>query len=248
MLSQADNIDTVIDLFGGSGTLSRVAKDALPNCRVIYNDFDFFTERVANVASTNALLHSFRPLLANVPCNKKIPNDIKNAILQMCANAERKCTVDYITLSASLLFSGKWVQSLDELSSQTMYNRIVKTEYDVTDFLHGLEVTHCDYKELLTEYKGKDNVVFLFDPPYLSTDVGSYSESYWKLPDYLDVLSSLKGVRYIYFTSEKSELEELSDWLDRSFGCSPLKHAVRYERRAAVNAAASYKDIMLVKL
>lgn len=74
VLTQTQDIDTVVDLFGGSGLLSRVAKDSLPNCRVIYNDFDHYDERLANVGNTNALLRSIAPLLADVPDNKKNPH------------------------------------------------------------------------------------------------------------------------------------------------------------------------------
>ncbi len=77
VLAQTQDIDTVVDLFGGSGLLSRVAKDTLPNCRVIYNDFDHYDERLANAANTNALLRSISPLLASVPDNKKVPAETK---------------------------------------------------------------------------------------------------------------------------------------------------------------------------
>jgi predicted RNA methylase len=35
----------IIDLFGGSGFLSYLAKRACPSARVIYNDFDNYCER-----------------------------------------------------------------------------------------------------------------------------------------------------------------------------------------------------------
>ena len=37
-------IDTVVDLFGGSGLLSHTAKNVLPGCRVVYNDFDRYVD------------------------------------------------------------------------------------------------------------------------------------------------------------------------------------------------------------
>ena len=76
VLTQADDIDTVVDLFGGSGLLSRVAKDMLPNCRVIYNDFDHYDQRLANVANTNALLRSIAPLVAT--CTRQQENPRRN--------------------------------------------------------------------------------------------------------------------------------------------------------------------------
>lgn len=77
VLAQAQDIDTVVDLFGGSGLLSRVAKDTLPNCRVVYNDYDHYDERLANTPNTNALLRSIAPLLESVPDNKKVPAKTK---------------------------------------------------------------------------------------------------------------------------------------------------------------------------
>lgn len=249
VLAQTQDIDTVVDLFGGSGLLSRVAKDSLPNCRVIYNDFDHYDERLANVPNTNALLRSIAPLLENIPDNKKVPTETKEKILELCAEAEKKHTVDYITLSASLLFSGNWAQSYEELGKQTMYNRMVRTDYDVTNYLNGLEVTHYDYRELFNAHKSNKKALFLLDPPYLQTEHSAYkADTYWQLKDYLDVLTLLSGTKYVLFTSGKSQIIELCDWINQSFGGELLKGAQKYEQNSRVNGFAAYKDIMLVKL
>ena len=249
VLAQTQDIDTVVDLFGGSGLLSRVAKDSLPNCRVIYNDFDHYDERLANVANTNTLLRSIAPLLEDIPDNKKVPTETKGKILELCAEAEKEHTVDYITLSASLLFSGNWAQSYEELGKQTMYNRMVRTDYDVTNYLNGLEVTHCDYRELFNAHKSNKKALFLLDPPYLQTEHSAYkTDTYWQLKDYLDVLTLLSGTKYVLFTSGKSQIIELCDWINQSFGGELLKGAQKYEQNSRVNDFAAYKDIMLVKL
>lgn len=249
VLAQTHDIDTVVDLFGGSGLLSRVAKDSLPNCRVIYNDFDHYDERLANVVNTNALLRSIAPLLADVPDNKKVPTETKETILKLCAEAEKKHPVDYITLSASLLFSGNWAQSYEELNKQTMYNRVVSKGYDVTNYLNGLEVTHCDYREVFNAHKSNKKALFLLDPPYLQTECNAYkADTYWQLKDYLDVLTLLNGTKYVLFTSGKSQIIELCDWINQSFGGELLKGAQKYERNSRINDFAAYKDKMLVKL
>lgn len=77
VLEQCKYITTVVDLFGGSGLLSRVAKDKLPNARVIYNDFDHFNKRVEIIDRTNALCAEIAPLVKGVEDNKRIPDDIK---------------------------------------------------------------------------------------------------------------------------------------------------------------------------
>lgn len=249
VLAQTQDIDTVVDLFGGSGLLSRVAKNSLPNCRVIYNDFDHYDERLANVANTNALLRSIAPLLADIPDNKKVPTETKETILRLCAEAEKKHPVDYITLSGSLLFSGNWAQSYEELSKQTMYNRMVKTDYNVANYLNGLEVTHCDYRELFNAHKSNKKALFLLDPPYLQTEHSAYkADTYWQLKDYLDVLTLLSGTKYVLFTSGKSQIIELCDWINQSFGGELLKGAQKYEQNSRINNFAAYKDIMIAKL
>lgn len=249
VLAQTQDIDTVVDLFGGSGLLSRVAKDTLPNCRVIYNDFDHYDTRLANAANTNALLRSIAPLLVNVPDNKKVPTETKIKILELCAEEEKRHAVDYITLSGSLLFSGNWAQSYEELSKQTMYNRMVKTDYNVANYLSGLEVTHCDYRELFNAHKANKKALFLLDPPYLQTEHSAYkADTYWKLKDYLDVLTLLDDTKYVLFTSGKSQIIELCDWINQSFGGKLLKDAQKYVQNSRINDFAAYKDIMIAKL
>lgn len=249
VLAQTQDIDTVVDLFGGSGLLSRVAKDTLPNCRVIYNDFDHYDTRLANAANTNALLRSIAPLLVNVPDNKKVPTETKIKILELCAEEEKRHAVDYITLSGSLLFSGNWAQSYEELSKQTMYNRMVKTDYNVANYLSGLEVTHCDYRELFNAHKTNKKALFLLDPPYLQTEHSAYkADTYWQLKDYLDVLTLLDDTKYVLFTSGKSQIIELCDWINQSFGGKLLKGTQKYVQNSRINGFAAYKDIMIAKL
>ena len=249
VLPQTQDIDTVVDLFGGSGLLSRVAKDTLPNCRVIYNDFDHYDTRLANAANTNALLRSIAPLLANVPDNKKVPTETKIKILELCAEEEKRHAVDYITLSGSLLFSGNWAQSYEELSKQTMYNRMVKTDYNVANYLSGLEITHCDYRELFNAHKANKKALFLLDPPYLQTEHSAYkADTYWQLKDYLDVLTLLDDTKYVLFTSGKSQIIELCDWINQSFGGKLLKDTQKYVQNSRINDFAAYKDIMIAKL
>lgn len=59
-LSQFPDAATFVDLFGGSGLLSHVAKRERPDARVIYNDFDDFHLRLENIPRTNALLARIR--------------------------------------------------------------------------------------------------------------------------------------------------------------------------------------------
>lgn len=242
-----NNATTFVDLFGGSGLLSHIAKQTRPDARVIYNDYDDYHVRLQNINRTNVLLSDVRQIVVNVPRDKKIPPGIRSVILDRIYEDEQNGFVDYITLSSSLLFSMKYVTSFEALSKETMYNCVRKENYYSNGYLDGLEVVKYDYKELFSRFRGKKDIVFFIDPPYLSTEAGTY-RCYWKLTDYLDVLKTLKDVSFIYFTSNKSSIIELLEWIDnnKTIG-NPLKGAVQKVTSNQLTYNAKYKDIMLYK-
>ena len=234
-----------VDLFGGSGLLSHITKYQKPGATVVYNDFDNYRQRLENIPRTNVLLDKIRAVVASVPRRKFLPKKTKEAVLFLIEREEKECGyVDYITLSTSLLFSMKYATGLDGLQKETFYNTVRKCNYDpCLDYLDGLEVVSCDYRKLFDRYKD----VFLIDPPYLSTEVGTYTMN-WGLSDYLDVLQTLVGTNYIYFTSNKSSIIELCDWMGRNNAIgNPFASSEKVEFNAHMNYNSSYTDIMLFK-
>ena len=237
-----------VDLFGGSGLLSHITKTEKPNATVIYNDYDNYRMRLNNIDRTNALLSDLRRLTVDCPRQKLIPQPIRELILERLRQEETTGYVDYITISSSLLFSMKYCVNLNDLQKESFYNNIRKQNYPLcTDYLDGLEIVSCDYNELVNKYKNSPNVVFLVDPPYLSTEVGTYRMN-WKLSDYLDVLSILVDKSFIYFTSNKSSILELCCWMGNhpNLG-NPFKNAKKEEFNARMNYNSTYTDIMLYK-
>ena len=238
-----------VDLFGGSGLLSHITKYQKPGATVVYNDFDNYRQRLENIPRTNVLLDKIRAVVASVPCRKFLPKKTKETILRLIEQEEHRYGyVDYITLSSSLLFSMKYATNLEELRKETFYNTVRKCDYNpCLDYLDGLEIVSCDYKELFNKYKDMPDVVFLIDPPYLSTEVGTYTMN-WGLSDYLDVLQTLVGTNYIYFTSNKSSIIELCDWIGKNNALgNPFIGSEKVEFNAHMNYNSSYTDIMLYK-
>lgn len=236
-----------VDLFGGSGLLSYVTKREKPNATVIYNDYDNYQERLKNIDRTNALLADLRDIVKDSPRHKKVHPAVREIIFSRLEVEEKKGFVDYITLSSSLLFSMNYVQDLDALKGEGIYNNVRMTDYTCYGYLDGLEITSCDYRILFEKYRLDQNVVYLVDPPYLSTEVGTYRMT-WRLSDYLDVLNLLVGTSYIYFTSDKSNLIELCQWLGKNHWIgNPFNGSVRTEMFRNMNYNASYTDIMLYK-
>ncbi|RIY34337.1 hypothetical protein CKF54_00930 [Psittacicella hinzii] len=81
------------------------------------------------------------------------------------------------------------------------------------DYLDGIEVVHCDYKELLTakEYQ-HDKVVFLLDPPYIGTNLEGYSEE-GETFNYADLLELMLLIRppylFFYINNRFLQIEDL---------------------------------------
>ena len=154
--------------------------------------------------------------------------------------------IDFITITSGLMFSMKYKLSIAEMRKEALYNNLRKTDYPLCDdYLEGITVVSCDYKEVFARYKDVPNVVFLVDPPYLSTDVGTYN-MYWRLSDYLDVLTILAGHRFVYFTSNKSSIIELCEWMGRNPTVgNPFRNCHKVEFNATVNYSSHYTDMML---
>lgn len=242
-------IDTVVDLFGGAGLLSHTAKRVLPGCRVIYNDFDRYDRRLAAVEDTNAILTAIKERLSGLERNQRLTDRERADVLAIVADYEKRLGyVDILTIGSSVLFSGKWVTSLDELRKHTMYNRVRPGGYECDGYLDGLEVVHMDYRELFERERGNRGALFVLDPPYLATECGMY-ESYWKLTDYLNVLRLLRGTKYVYFTSDKSQIVELCRFMADEYGeAAPMYGATVRMRTNHLNYNTKYNDMMITKL
>ena len=250
VLDQFPDDATFVDLFGGSGLLSHITKRCKPNATVVYNDFDNYRRRLENIPRTNRLIADIRAIVGNaVPRHKAITGDLRERIFKRIQQEERdNGYVDFITLSSSLLFSMKYVLNSVEMQKETLYNNIRQSDYTpCPDYLSGLKITSRDYRKVFEEYKNVPGVVFLVDPPYLSTEVGTYT-MYWRLSDYLDVLTILSGHSFVYFTSNKSSILELCDWIGRNKNVgNPFDGCTKAEFNAHMNYNATYTDMMLYK-
>lgn len=96
----------------------------------------------------------------------------------------------------------------------------------------------------------KNYVLFLGETnaENLSTDCGTYrSDNYWKLSDYLDVLKCLVGTKFVYFSSSKSTIVELADWMGRNQSIGNPFEGAKIYRHHVSGIALNYDDMMLVK-
>ena len=240
---------TFVDLFGGSGLVSHIVKRARPDCRVVFNDYDHFSERLANARRTNDMIRALRPIVADVPHKMRITEPVRSLVLEEVKLWHQSGYVDWITLSSNLLFIMNYATNFEDFAKNTFYNRVRKEDYDVSGYLEGVEIVSMDYRPLFAMFQNEENVVFILDPPYLSTDCSTYnSADYWKLGDYLDVLKCLQGTKYVYYTSSKSSIIELAEFIEKTdLRENPFKGAVVH-KHPVKGIALNYEDIMLVKV
>ena len=207
---------------------------------------------MANINTTNEIVDKIREIIPYTTKRKdasryKIIPEVKQKIIDIIYEYEQKGFVDYKTLSCNLLFSGKYQTDFNSFIKSGFYSRIKKSEYNADGYLQGVEVAHCDYRELFKQYKNNPKVVFIADPPYFNTNVKCY-ESYWNLQDYFDVFKVLKDTSYFYFTSDKSQILQLFDSLEENFEFkSPFRDAKRSYVKVTINKWNYYNDIMIYK-
>lgn len=229
-----------VDLFGGSGLLSHTVKSVYPEARVVFNDFDDFSRRLKAIPGTNHLLAEFRKLLSDQPRDRKITGIHRQRIIDLLRAADKQGYVDWISLSSSLMFAMHYGTCLEDFIKGTLYNTVRMSDFDASGYLEKVDVVRMDYRQLFNQYQNVEKVVFLVDPPYLSTDTSTYgSNGYWKLKDYLDVLQVITNQSYFYFTSNKSQIVELCEWISTvSATANPFEGA----EKTAINTNASYNN------
>ena len=82
--------DRFVDLFGGSGLLSHIAKRSKADATVVYNDFDNYRFRLKNIPQTNKLLAEIRELVGNsIPKHKPIKGELRERIFKRIEEEER---------------------------------------------------------------------------------------------------------------------------------------------------------------
>ena len=248
MAKEQKKVAVFVDLFGGSGLVSHTIKQARPDCRVVYNDFDHYSERLANIGRTNEMLRALRPIVASVPHKMRIDEPVRSLVVAEVEKWNRTGFVDWFSISSNLHFTMNYSHNFEEFSKETLYNRLRQDDYNADGYLEGVEVVSMDYRRLFDQFRLVPDVIFILDPPYLSTDCGTYnSTDYWRLSDYLDVLKCLQGTRFVYFTSSKSTIVELADWIARNdFHGNPFEGAKVYRHHVS-GIALNYDDMMLVK-
>ena len=88
--------------------------------------------------------------------------------------------------------------------------------------------------------------MFIADPPYMNTNIDSYSDQSWTVQDYLKVPLVLDGKNFIYFTSMKSKILEIFEFFSKNKGFQSPFFCGRIEDvSVCLSYVGQYIDVMV---
>lgn len=206
---------TWLDAFGGSGLLSHTIKDIYPNANVLWNDYDDYSLRLRHIKKTEALLAEIKGITCAYKQGEWISEADKQKVIQIIQrHQDTQGYVDYVSLSASLLFGGKYRGEFESFTKQRLSNIKMSRKpqtLDASGYLAGVNRLKDDGFSLIKKHKSG---VLVLDPPYLNATTGNYKQGF----NLQKTLSLLELVRppYILFGSANSQILDLIDWLAKN--------------------------------
>ena len=169
---------TVWDCFGGSGVCARAVKNARPDVRVIWNDFDGYADRCAHAAETEQLR---RELVRLVGCQdnygfvEPIKGEARQAVIDLCLDYEaRYGFFDSVSVARWLCIGACTLPFNPHSPRASLYANVRKTHIYVGAcfrWLDGLERVRFDIFDLPVQ----DGDFIILDPPYVGTDCSEYA-------------------------------------------------------------------------
>lgn len=240
---------TILDVFGGSGFCSYLAKQSAPKAQVIYNDFDDYTQRIKNIHKTEQLRKELFQLIGQDKEKSKLNPEQKEEIIQIL---KKQDYLDIQTIQTWLMFTGKTVNTQNELFSQSFYNKIPKKTYQqAEDYLDGINIVSQPFQTLIPKYKNTENLILILDPPYLFSDHKRYKNSTtFGIVDFLNMLhltTELNNPSILFFNHDESKIIELIDFFKETK--NPIyqifKEAKTIQKQTTFNKCVKYRDNLI---
>lgn len=239
---------TIVDVFGGSGLLAHHARQAKPAAKIIYNDFDGYTERLKHIDDINQLRRILAEITKDIPRYHRLPDSIKIKVIQAIQNF--KGYIDCRVLNTWLMYGTQQESSIEKIFQKCMYNCVKTSDYpDSKDYLNDVDIVSESFEILMPKHMNNAKTLFILDPPYVSTMQGSYRQThYFGMIEFLKLMEFVRPP-FIFFSSTKSEVMQYLQFLLE--GKLP-KHEnfINFKNiklQAKISKNISYEDNMIYK-
>lgn len=197
---------TVWDVFGGSGVCARCIKDARPDVRVIWNDFDNYSERLRHIAESEELRKTLYRRFGGIGdaspqdsdfC-RPLSSDEARAFHEACVAHHQRFGFfdDLLARRWSTIGVPKGFYDLNN-PPKVLYSKVPRRPLKVAEaerWLDGLEITRCEASQLPIQ----DGDFVILDPPYVETACSEYRGS-GTLPPLRDAYDILRRCKFILF-------------------------------------------------
>lgn len=205
---------TIIDAFGGSCLLARIAKDTLPSARVICNDHDGYAQRLAMIDETETLRQKLYEagIKDAGKYRAKYTQDGMREIARIVDEHKRQFgRVDYATVNRWVTFSSK--SPLSDRLMRPEYARTpmkpVRTQ-DAKTWLDDVELMRCDFRDAIQPFLNDPKAILVLDPPYPKTQQQQYQttgSAKFGREDFLDLFELMRPP-FFFFASYKSGIPQ----------------------------------------
>lgn len=169
---------TVWDCFGGSGVCARCVKDARPDVRVIWNDFDGYSERLRHVAESEELRKTLLRVCGSESDDgfrRKLSPSECDAVQAACvAHRARYQFLDGVLVSRWTSIGAPSGPYNPDRPRRCLYAHVPERPLRVNTaaaWLDGLEVV----RQNVTALPVGPNDFVIIDPPYVETACDEYA-------------------------------------------------------------------------
>lgn len=222
------NYKYIIDVFGGSGFVSNIAKKVSPSTTVVFNDWDNYMGRVSKIKDTEVAVSWIKE-------NFVYPEEVKETdrragVVRVLSEEDRNkvraylrrvrdiLDIDYVTLSSFLSFQGNYVDNYEDLVNRSRYYIVMRknrAQLQDWDWCKGCVIEKLHYEKLLIKYSDitegypKDTILWVFDPPYLdAVNESHYGAEIKTDTENRDIINKLcmfsKGRNFLMFNNSQS--------------------------------------------
>lgn len=167
---------TVVDVFGGSGFLSHVIKQARPDCRVIWNDYDDYMWRLHHIPETNVQIQEGLRILSGYPTLTRVVGEFGRELRDYFSAIDSQGRQDWLTISSRFAYPLDYWHTWDGGEGKLLYSHDTSDNsfipYSAAGYLAGVVRVREDWHTLCARVPA--NAVLILDPPYPDTDTGGY--------------------------------------------------------------------------